>query len=397
MHYKYLIIGGGMTADSAVTGIREIDKDGSIGVISSDVHPPYDRPPLTKALWKGEKEESVWRGTTEHGAELHLGRIAKTLDPLNKRIVDDENHEYTYDKLLLATGVSPRNLDFGGPGILYYRRFDDYKHLRDLALAKKRFAVIGGGFIGSELSASLAMNGMEPMLIFPGAGIGGNLFPADLSEFLNGYYREKGVQVLPHTSVFRCEGRDGGYVVGLRDKENERAWDEVVDGVIAGIGTSPNTELAESAGLEVVDHGIRVNPALQTSHGDIYAAGDVASYFDQTLQEWRRVEHEDNANTMGVAAGKSMAGESVHYNHLPFFYSDLFDLGYEAVGDVDSRLEMVADWKDPFREGVIYYLREGRVRGVLLWNVWDQVDAARGLIAEHGPFEAEDLMGRLPA
>src|SRR5688572_16454173 len=138
MHYQYLIIGGGMTADSAVSGIREMDKEGSIGLISSDVHPPYNRPPLTKGLWKGDEEQSVWRGTEKHGVQMHLGRVARTLDPQNKRVTDDENTEYTYDKLLIATGVSPRRLDFGGPGVIHYRIFDDYKRLRELTNSRKR-------------------------------------------------------------------------------------------------------------------------------------------------------------------------------------------------------------------------------------------------------------------
>jgi len=109
------------------------------------------------------------------------------------------------------------------------------------------------------------------------------------------------------------------------------------------------------------------------------------------------VEHEDNANTMGKIAGQNMAGRTTPYTHLPFFYSDLFELGYEAVGELDSRLEAVADWKTPFREGVVYYLKAGRVRGVLLWNTWGQVEHARALIAQPGPFRAADLKGRLPA
>jgi len=155
-------------------------------------------------------------------------------------------------------------------------------------------------------------------------------------------------------------------------------------------------ELAQEAGLEV-QNGVRVNASLRSSHPDIYAAGDVASFHNPALDDWLRVEHEDNANTMGRMAGRAMAGETTSYDHLPSFYSDLFELGYEAVGEIDSRLETVADWKEPYREGVIYYLRAGRVRGVLLWNVWEQVDAARRLIAEPGPFSAGDLKGRLPA
>ena len=127
------------------------------------------------------------------------------------------------------------------------------------------------------------------------------------------------------------------------------------------------------------------------------AEGDVASFHNPTLDQWLREEHEANANTMGRLAGRAMAGAAVAYDHLPSFYSDLFELGYEAVGELDSRLETVADWKEPYHEGVVYYLRDGRVRGVLLWNVWEQVDAARRLIAEAGPFRPADLKGRLPA
>jgi NADPH-dependent 2,4-dienoyl-CoA reductase/sulfur reductase-like enzyme len=144
-----------------------------------------------------------------------------------------------------------------------------------------------------------------------------------------------------------------------------------------------------------VGNGIVVDEFLRTSNPDIYAAGDVAAFFNPALGKRMRVEHEDNANTMGRLAGRNMAGPPEPYLHLPSFYSDLFELGYEAVGDLDSRLETFADWKQPNKEGVIYYLKGNRVRGVLLWNVWGQVDAARQLIAEPGPFHAENLKGRL--
>jgi 3-phenylpropionate/trans-cinnamate dioxygenase ferredoxin reductase component len=156
----------------------------------------------------------------------------------------------------------------------------------------------------------------------------------------------------------------------------------------------PNVELAQAAGLET-DNGVRVDSSLRIRHPDIFAAGDVANFHNPALDSWLRVEHEDNANTMGALAGRAMAGEAVAYDHLPSFYSDLFEMGYEAVGDLDGRLETVADWKEPNREAVVYYLRGGRVRGVLLWNVWEQVDAARRLIADPGPFKAGDLKGRL--
>jgi NADPH-dependent 2,4-dienoyl-CoA reductase/sulfur reductase-like enzyme len=167
-----------------------------------------------------------------------------------------------------------------------------------------------------------------------------------------------------------------------------------VDGVVAGIGLEPNVELAAPAGL-TISNGIVVDALLATSHPDIYAAGDVAAFDSPALGKRIRVEHEDNANSMGRCAGRNMAGEATPYHHLPSFYSDLFDLGYEAVGDLDARLETVADWQEPYRKGVIHYLERGRVRGVLLWNVWHQVDAARRLIAQPGPFSAADLGRRM--
>jgi len=169
----------------------------------------------------------------------------------------------------------------------------------------------------------------------------------------------------------------------------------VVDGVVAGLGIEPNLELARQVGLQTGD-GIQVDEYLRTSQPDIYAAGDAAFFYNPALDRRLRVEHEDNANTMGRLAGRNMAGAAEPYHHLPFFYSDLFELGYEAVGELDARLSVLADWKDPHHEGVIYYQKEGMVRGVLLWNVWEQVDAARELIASKRPFRPEELKHKLP-
>ncbi|HEV8357918.1 MAG TPA: FAD-dependent oxidoreductase [Gemmatimonadales bacterium] len=390
-HYQYLIIGGGMTADAAVRGIRELDASGSIGLLGAETDAPYARPPLSKALWKGEPFQSVWRKTAEAGVDLHLGRRATSLDLRGKRVSDDGGGEYTFDKLLLATGGTPRRLPFGSERVIYFRTLEDYRRLRALATEGKAFAVIGGGFIGSEITAALAMQGCKVTMLFPEEGIAGRLFPADLARFLVGYYREKGV-----------DARPGERVIGLRQSgpqavvETRSGLRLAVDAVVAGLGIVPDTDLATAAGLEVED-GVVVGELLQTAHPDVFAAGDVARFFAPTLGTRIRVEHEDNALSMGRAAGRAMAGDSTPYDHLPFFYSDLFDLGYEAVGELDPRGETVADWKEPFREGVVYYLADGGVRGVLLWNTWGQVDAARALIAQPGPFRASDLVGLLPA
>jgi 3-phenylpropionate/trans-cinnamate dioxygenase ferredoxin reductase subunit len=393
LEYQYLIVGGGVTAAAAVAGIREIDRTGTIGLIGAEPHPPYERPPLSKALWKGDPLDSIWRNVDRHGVSSHVGRIARSLDPTTRQVVDDQGTSYTYGKLLLATGCTPRRLAFGDEQIIYFRTVDDWQRLRGLTGSGKRIAIVGGGFIASELAASLASNDQHVVMIFPDEGIGSRTYPAELATFLNDVYREKGVEVLPRSKVTGYAWRDESSVLTIRDPAG--AEREVrVDGVVAGIGVRPNIELAQAAGLQVED-GIRVDASLRTSDPSIYAAGDVASFYDSSLNEWRRVEHFDNATTMGGYAGVAMAGRTVVYDHTPYFYSYFFDFGYEAVGRVDSRLEMATDWKVPCREGVIYYLHEGRVRGVLLWNIWGQVDAALRMIVAPDSQTPSSLSGRL--
>ena len=255
--------------------------------------------------------------------------------------------------------------------------------MRGLAKDGARFVVVGGGFIGSEIAAALASNGCSVTMVFPDPGVCARLFPADLSAFVTDYYREKGVEVLAGETV---EAVANGTVRTGGGTELE------ADGVIAGLGIEPATELAAAIGLPV-DDGVVVDELGRAGgREDVFSAGDVARFPLAALGHAARVEHEDHANTHGRTVGANMAGAGQPYDHLPFFYSDLFDLGYEAVGDLDSRQRVVASWKEPNRKGVIAYVDdENRPRGFLLWDVWGKVDAARDLIRAGEPVDEAAL------
>lgn len=388
-HSKYLIVGGGMTADSAIRSIRNIDPSGAIALFCDEHDPPYDRPPLSKSLWKTQSFDTIWRSLNGLNVDLHLGRKVVALDAAEKTVTDDAGHDFTYEKLLLATGGSVWRLPDADDSVIYFRTVADYRKLRALSERGTDFVVIGGGFIGSEVAAALAMNGKRVTMLFPSNAIGSRVYPQALATFLNAYYQEKGVTLLAAETV-QSVRRSGDKTIVTTGKGRQL----VADGVVAGLGIQPNTQLAAQAGLKV-DNGIVVDELLRTSNLDIYAAGDVANFYSAALDKRMRVEHEDNANVMGELAGRNMTGQSDIYSHQPFFYSDLFDLGYEAVGELDSALDIVEDWQEPFRKGVIYYLRDSRVCGVLLWNTWGQVEAATQLIAEKAALSHSSLLGRI--
>jgi NADPH-dependent 2,4-dienoyl-CoA reductase/sulfur reductase-like enzyme len=381
---RYLVVGGGMTGDAACQGIREHDADGAITLVGAETHPPYKRPPLTKGLWSGGDEEKIWRGTDKLDVDLRLGRTIVSVDPDAHTAADDAGDTYRYEKVLLATGGRPRHLPGGtDDGIVYYRTLDDYHRVRALAKDGGRFVVVGGGFIGSEIAAALSSNGCRVTMVFPDPGICARLFPAELSAFVTDYYRGKGVEVLAGETV---ESAGNGGVRTGSGRELE------ADGVIAGLGIEPTTDLATAMGLPV-DDGIVVDELGRAGgRDDVFAAGDVARFPLALLGQAGRVEHEDHANTHGKTVGANMAGAAEPYDHLPFFYSDLFDLGYEAVGDLDSRQRVVTSWKEPNRKGVIAYVDdENRPRGFLLWDVWGKVDAARDLIRAAEPVDEAAL------
>jgi NADPH-dependent 2,4-dienoyl-CoA reductase/sulfur reductase-like enzyme len=356
-----------MTAHAAARAIREADPAAGIGMLGDEPVGPYARPPLSKALWTGQEEGTIWLPPVE-GLTLRTGAAVAAIDPPARRVRLRSGEEVGYERLLLATGGSPRRVAAWGDGVVYFRTLADQRRLRALP-AGSRVVVVGGGFIGSELAASLTSAGYQVTLVFPEDGIGARLFPRDLSDHVTREYTRRGVHVRPSERVLGVTAQADRSIVALAGGEVS------ADAVVAGLGLVPGTALAEGAGL-TVDDGVVVDELLRTSHPEIWAAGDVAR-FPSVLGGKVRVEHEDNAITMGRHAGLSMAGAGEPYRHLPFFYSDLFDAGYEAVGRIDARLEVVAEWEEPFRKGVLEYRDGGRVVGVLTWGIFGRMEEAR--------------------
>jgi NADPH-dependent 2,4-dienoyl-CoA reductase/sulfur reductase-like enzyme len=385
--YSYLIIGGGIAANAAINGVRKKDKKGSIGVLTEESYNPYSRPMLSKKLWKDPSEEKLWLSYDEKNVDILTDHRVVSIDPVKHQVQTQSGETFQYQTLLLANGTTNRMLPFKDRDVIYYRDYASYLKLKELSETKDEFAVIGAGFIGSEIAAALAMNGKKVTLIESGAGIGSRVFPEEIVTYLNEYYLSQDVHVITNTVVADIQK------VGERHRvlfDSGKTLD--VDGVVAGVGVKVNSDLAQQAGLTVND-GIKVNSYLETSAPDIFAAGDVAAFYSPALDKIVRVEHEDNAVMMGKIAGENMAGGSVEYDYIPMFYSDLFDIGYEAVGTIDSRLEMLVDWQEPFKKGVIYYCKEGFIKGVLLWNVWGKVDQARELIREQKWVDADHIQG----
>lgn len=379
--YTYLIIGGGMTADAAVKGIRELDMSGSIGIISQEEFSPYDRPPLTKGLWFGKSVDTIWRKTELAHVSLHLKKRVASIDPQQHLVLDTSQETYRYQKLLIATGGTPKRLGCPDEGVIYYRTLNDYYHLRKLYDLGNDFVVIGSGYIGTEIAAALTMNGKNVTLIMKEPAIGVKKYPKKMASFLNAFFTEKGVRLICEQRVISVKKEKDKQIVKTDKGESFTA-----DGVIAGLGITPNIELAQSINAKI-DNGIVCDRYLKTNVADIWAAGDVANFYSPHLEKRLRIEHEDTANSMGKAAGRNMAGAKEEYSYLPFFYSDLFELGYEAIGEISSDLEIIEDWIEPYRHGALYYLKDQVLRGAMFWNLWNQIDKARDLIGAKQPFQ----------
>ncbi|MGA2092335.1 MAG: FAD/NAD(P)-binding oxidoreductase [Sedimentisphaerales bacterium] len=396
-NYNYIIVGTGLAGCWAIDGIRSRDTEGSILLTGSEKYLPYDRPPLTKKLWFGKKkvEEIFIRPRqyfTDNKVDVVLNIRAVKLDAANKIVTFDDGSACQFEKLLLATGGSPRRLNIEGGNlddIFYYRCLDDFLRLKAQMREGVKVLVIGGGFIGSEIAAALNVNKIDVTLLMRGEYLVENVFPKPLGLAIQDDFIRRGIQIFTQDAPVSI-ARSNSHLI-TRTKAGREISSDVV---IAGIGIEPETQLAKSANLKI-ENGISVNEFLQTSSPDIYASGDNANFPYQALGRQMRVEHWDNATNQGMTAGMNMAGACTAYTYMPYFFSDLFDFGYEAVGLVDSKLETYADWQKENNTGVVYYIDNGFIRGIMLCNVWEKVEAAREMIKSNRKMTVAQMHGAI--
>lgn len=384
--YDYVIVGAGMAGDAAIGGIRRRDANGSILMIGDEAYPPYQRPPLSKKLWIDMRLEDIFlRSAERHRADLVLTASVEALDRENRLVHLRDGRIYEYGRLLLATGARARSLPGTSAKTFYVGTLGEHIRLRRALSESQDVVVVGGGFIGAEMASVLAQQDHRVTWLvyeeYPFAGF----FPRLLADHVRDEYTRHGVAIVNHAEVQQISDQGGRVRVAVADG----TWYDA-DAAIVGVGVAANDALARRAGL-ITQNGIRVDAELQTADPHIWAAGDAAVLETESAP----MMHEDHALSQGRLAGENMAGAHKTYQHQSFYYSDLFHFGYEAVGSCRTTWDVVEDWVDPGNEGVVYYLESGRVRGVLNWNVWDGIGAARALIESRESFSADDLRGRI--
>jgi 3-phenylpropionate/trans-cinnamate dioxygenase ferredoxin reductase subunit len=395
----YVIVGGGLAAARAVEGIREHDERGSVVVVTEEERLPYERPPLSKGVLKGDDEvDSVFTHDegwyADHSVELRLGDPVTSLDAEAHVLTLRGGDTLSYERLLLATGSSARALDAPGAdleGVLYLRELQESTALKGALADGARVVIVGAGWIGLEVAAAAADAGCAVTVVEPQAAPLIGVMGEQVGGWFADLHRSHGVTFRFGEGVSRIEGNGRAEAVVTTAGERLPA-----DVVVVGVGITPNTGLAQGAGLDV-DNGVVTDARLRTSADGVWAAGDVANWESTTLGTHVRVEHWANANDGGLAAGRSMAGADVTYDPIPFFFSDQYDVGLEYAGYVPrgsgaevvlrgepSSNEFMAFWVVPEGDGV-------RVLAGMHVNVWDTIDAVQQLVRDRTVVDRDRL------
>jgi NADPH-dependent 2,4-dienoyl-CoA reductase/sulfur reductase-like enzyme len=389
---QLVIAGGGLTAARAIKSYREAGGEGGIALVGEEATLPYHRPALSKRYLRGETDatphvenDEFYR---EYGADVLLETKAAGVDPGSRRLALDNGIQLSYDKLLVATGAAPRRLRVPGndlDGVFALRSIADSTAIREAARAARRAVVVGGGFIGMEAAASLRHLGLDVTLIHLGSGLFDVLGSRELSEQLADLYRAHGVELLLEEEVASFAG-DGM----LRSVETKSGLRVEADLAVVGVGVIPNVGFLEGSGLDV-NNGVAVNARFETSAPGVYAAGDVANFFDPLYGRQRRIEHWSNASYQGTEVGRILAGAGGGYDSVSSFFSEVFGTTIKAFGDV-SRFDTLTAEGSLVNGFLATYGYDDRLVGAVTVGQSEELESlVKELIAERAPEDALEL------
>lgn len=386
----FVIVGGGLAGAKAAEAFRAESPTGTITLIGREADRPYNRPPLSKDYLRGEtKREDVFvhpaDWARQHDVELRLGATARRLDAGNRTLTLDDGSSLTFERLLLATGSEPRSLDVPGAdleNVLYLRTLGESDKIRETAQGKRRAVMIGGGFIGAEVAASLRQLGLESTLVTRDSVLWERQFGAQMGAAFQKKLESQGVTILNRDEAAAIEG--DGRVARVRTKQGQTLPCELV---VIGVGVSPDLELAKGTPLAVED-GIVVDQYLETDHPGIYAAGDIARFYSPLYEQRLRVEHWDVAQQHGEIAGKNAArdaagrrGDRQPFDQPPYFFSDLFDLSMEYLGHNRGFDDLVIRGDPTNFDCTGFYVKGGRLVAAIFVNRNGDVEPSRALIS----------------
>ena len=390
---SYVIIGAGIAGNAAAETLRKHGFDGAVHLVGAEPYRPYDRPPLSKEFLSGAKEQEKLFFKpedfyTEQSIELHLGTEATALDPTSNTVTLSNGETLRYDKLLLATGSRVKTLPIPGSnlqGVHYLRTINDSQAIAQSMNGASRVVIVGAGFIGSEVAAVCKTAGLEVTVLEIQPQPMAHILGEEMGAIYANLHTGRGIDLRLREGISEIRGNSRAEQV-ITDQGNVIDCDFVV----IGIGIAPDTALAESAGLDV-DRGILVDESCQTSHPDIYAAGDVANWYHPGLGHRLRVEHWDNALNQGSAAAKSMLGAPEPYSPTLYFWSDQYDLNIQYLGHATQWDEIAVRGNPSDEKFTAFYLKDGSVHGALVVNNFRDIRPTRTLIGQKTPVTAASL------